>query len=351
VSSTIRALALVACLTGGACGAQQEPSVQVRTEPVQRAPIAERVTAYGIVTLAPEAQTDLMLPYGARITRLRVSAGQAVRRGEELFAVVADAGAVLSMQQAHSALTLARGELERTQVLFAQRMATRSQVAAAEKALADAEQALAAQNALGISAAERVIAAPFDGVVVRVGAVPGDRIAGGTVVLQLARSGGNPSPVRVVLGVEPSLRRAVPVGAGVVLTSLAAAAGSAEAPLAGRVGRVLATLNPQTRMVDVQVDLAGRDAARLMPGEPVRGAITARGASHWIVPRAALLRDARGAYVYQVDRGRARRVDVELRVDDGKRLGVDGPLDVGQPLVVQGNYQLADGMAVREGGS
>ncbi|NLZ42091.1 MAG: transporter [Comamonadaceae bacterium] len=88
-----------------------------------------------------------------------------------------------------------------------------------------------------------------------------------------------------------------------------------------------------------------------MPGEPVRGAITARGASHWIVPRAALLRDARGAYVYQVDRGRARRVDVELRVDDGKRLGVDGPLDVGQPLVVQGNYQLADGMAVREGGS
>jgi hypothetical protein len=40
-------------------------------------------------------------------------------------------------------------------------------------------------------------------------------------------------------------------------------------------------------------------------------------------------------------------VNVALKVEDGARYGVDGSLDATLPLVVSGNYELADGMAVR----
>lgn len=342
-------LALSVSVLAGSAGAQDQPVVQVQTATVQRAPIAPRIAAYGTVTLAPEVQTDLSLPYAAQITRLRASAGQAVRRGDELFAAEADPGALLAVQQAQSAVTLARGDLQRTRALYAQRLATQSQVAGAETALADALQAAAAQSALGAAAGERVVRAPYDGVVVRVAAAQGDRVAAGTAVLQLGRTGAT-TPARVTLGIDPALRRSVAVGAAVALTSLATPAGVAEAPLAGRVSRVQAAINAQTRMVDVQVDVAARDAARLIPGEPVRGVIALPGTEHWVVPRLAVLRDTRGAYVYQLDQGRARRVAVQVRVDDGDRLGVDGPLQGALPLVVQGNYELAEGMPAREAG-
>ncbi|HOW49507.1 MAG TPA: efflux RND transporter periplasmic adaptor subunit [Rubrivivax sp.] len=329
--------------------AQEPPVAQVRTAKPVRAVIGARAVAYGTVTLAQDAQINLSLPYAAQITRLRAGVGQTVRRDDVLFAATADPSAVLAAQQAQSALTLARGELERTRALLDQRLATRSQLATAQKGVADAEQALAAQSTLGAEPGERAVRAPYDGVVLKVAAAQGDRVAPGTVVLQLGRTGAA-VPTRVTLGLEPALWRAVPVGAAVEVTTLAAPAGAGATRLAGRVSRVQAAINPQSRLVDTSVELAAHDGARLIPGEPVQGVIALPGAEHWVVPRLAVLRDDQGAYVYQVDQRRARRVAVQVRVDNGEHLGVDGALQAGLPLVVQGNYQLTDGMAVREGG-
>lgn len=349
IASLVLACVANAALAQGKSEAAPGPVAQVATAKVQRAVIAPTVMAYGTVTLSQDSQTDLGLPYAAQITRLHASAGQAVRRGELLFVARSDPAAVLATQQAQNAVTLARGELDRTRALLDQRLATRSQLATAEKALADAQQALAAQRQLGADSGERAVRAPYDAVVTKLVAAQGDRLAPGAVVLQLARTAGT-VPTRVTLGIDPALRRSVAVGAAVAVTSLTAPAGAASAALPGRVRRVQATLNPQSRLVDATVELAPGHAADLIPGEPVQGAITLAGGEHWVVPRQAVLQDAQGAYVYQVDAGHARRVPVQLRVDDGARLGVDGPLQVGQPLVVQGNYQLTDGMAVREAG-
>jgi hypothetical protein len=37
-------------------------------------------------------------------------------------------------------------------------------------------------------------------------------------------------------------------------------------------------------------------------------------------------------------------------VENGDRYGVDGPLDASEGLVVSGNYELKDGMAVQTSG-
>lgn len=70
-----------------------------------------------------------------------------------------------------------------------------------------------------------------------------------------------------------------------------------------------------------------------------------------VVPRAAVLSDRKGTYVFQVTpKHTAQRVDVVVRVESGNRYGVDGPLDAAEPLVVTGNYELRNGMAVRMAG-
>jgi hypothetical protein len=57
--------------------------------------------------------------------------------------------------------------------------------------------------------------------------------------------------------------------------------------------------------------------------------------------------------VFQVNTGKAARVNVKIVGTAGDTTVVTGPLDRGRTLVTGGNYQLQDGMAVREksGGS
>ncbi len=70
-----------------------------------------------------------------------------------------------------------------------------------------------------------------------------------------------------------------------------------------------------------------------------------------MVPRSAVLRDAKGAYLFQVLQGKARRVDVVAGLEQGGLLAVHAApgqrLEPAQPVVSLGNYELQDGMAVR----
>ncbi len=105
--------------------------------------------------------------------------------------------------------------------------------------------------------------------------------------------------------------------------------------------------------------LAGRTAKRPLrqwlargitraDGAPLQATIETRDVTAWAVPRDAVLHDARGDYLFQLDHGKARRVDVTLRSPDGDPVGVLGPLDAKTPVIVQGVYELHDGDAVQE---
>ena len=67
----------------------------------------------------------------------------------------------------------------------------------------------------------------------------------------------------------------------------------------------------------------------------------------WAVPRAAVLNDEQGDHLFQLDHGKAHRVDVQLRQPEGDTVGVLGKLDAKLPVIVQGAYEVDDGSAVR----
>jgi membrane fusion protein (multidrug efflux system) len=313
---------------------------------VQREPVAQQVQAYGVVAAASTSAMTVSLPYVARIRTMLVQPGQRVARGAPLFVVEADPAAVVALTQAQGSATLAHGELTRTESLYRDGLATQSQLAAAQKALDDAQQALAAQRALGVSRGASTIAAPVAGVVAQVSAAPGDQLQAGAPIVQLIElTTGAGRAANVTLGVEPADALSIHDGDRVLLHPLAAGLDGVAA--SGRIVLVGASVDAQSQLVDVgaSVPLAGTP---FMPGTRVRADIAARGGDWWVVPRAAVLRDAQGAYVFQVTPdGKAHRIAVTIHVENERGYGVDGALDTARPLVVTGNYELTDGMPVR----
>lgn len=348
--AALSCVALTFSATGNAAtAAEASPGAPVQTVSARFAELDQTVRAYGVAASAPASLADVNVPFTARIAHLYVSAGQRVAAGAPLAEFEPDPTAVLAYRQATTAAEVARGELARTEQLYQQQLATQSQLAQAKKTLADANQALAAQRKLGAIANQQRVTAPFDGVVMTLSAAQGAQLQAGASLMQLARAGGNGSGTgaRVVVSAEPADSVHIRAGMPVTLRPLSA---SSTTSFRGTVQMVGRAIDPQTQLVNVAVDVAD-PTAMLMPGVRLAADIAISQQKHWIVPRSAVLRDAKGDYVYQVDGGRARRVNVITAVDQGPTYGVDGALNASSPVVAMGNYELKDGMAVRVTGA
>lgn len=330
------ALLLALVLPAGAARAAEAPVALVETAPLQRLTLADTVSGYGVVSPQAHSVTTVSLPRPGRVATLLVAAGQVVKRGEPLLEFATGADAARGYRQAREAVGFARGEQTRIEQLLAQQLATRSQLAAAEKALADAEAALQAQQRIGAGQPLERVGAPFDGVVVSLAAAQGDRVAAGAPVLKLARAGGQ----RLVAGIEPAEVRRLRPGMAVKVTPVFEPARS----VAGKVAQVFGMLNPQTQFVDVVVAIDGEG---VLPGTRARADIELERREAWAVPRSAVLRDAQGAYIFQVHDGKGRRVAVRAGLERDGVVAVEGSFDPHAPVVSVGNYELEDGMRVR----
>ena len=316
-----------------------EAGVLIKSATLRKQPVAETLTAYGSVMTASGASENISFPRAGQITHLFVVAGQVVKSGQTLLDFSTDQNVAALYHQTETAEIFARGELMRVEDLAAHQLATQSQLAAARKALQDAQANLAAQKNIGDGLATQRVKAPFDGAVSRLSVQQGDRVAAGIAVMQLSRTG----KLRATLGVEPEdiarLRAGMPVQIFSVFGNQPA--------VTSRVLQIHGVINPLTRLVDVDVQLQGA-AGSLLPGMQVRGTIALDESVAWVVPRSAVLRHERGSILFQVRAGHARRVPVPVWVELGSRVAVTGALDSKLSVVVSGNYELKDGMPVRE---
>jgi membrane fusion protein (multidrug efflux system) len=314
------------------------PSALVKTAPLQQLNLSDDLTAFGQVTTGLDVA--ISFPRAGQVSRLLVIPGQLVRRGTPLVTLTSDPSARLAYSQALTAVDFARGELRRIQELFSLQLATQSQVDAARRTLRDAEATLAVQRELGGAVGSATVAAPFDGVVDSVEVSQGDRIQPGAVILQL----GHIDVVRVRLGIEPADSRLVRVGMPVTLSALDDSSKSVSVSIAESHGRV----DPRTQLIDAVAMVPAARASFLVPGIHVRATIKVGQHSSLAVPRSAVLTDSAGAYVFQLSGGKAHRVNVIQGAESQGMIPISGPVDPRLPIVVLGNYELQDGMAVRE---
>lgn len=340
---TLMSLAVVLLILSGLSpetAAADRASALVRTEPLARHELSETITSFGEVNVDPLSTESINFPRAGQVTRLLVTRGEPVTKGVPLLEFETSPQENVAYEQARSGVDLAKADLGRVQSLFARQLATRSRLAAAEKALHDAEAALAAQEKLGTGLHRELITAPFDGIVSQLPVGRGERIQAGATALRLSRR----DRLRVVLGIEPEDVQKVRRGMRVELFPVF----DQRQRAAGRVGTVNGMINPQTGLVDLFVVLKPGRTARLMPGMPMEGRILLRSSRTFAVPRLAVLSDDQGPYIFIVRNGRARRINVKTGIETRDLVGISGPVESGDRVIVTGNYEVREGMSVRE---
>lgn len=329
-------------LVCGQAHAGGQPSVLVETAMVETHQFTPSLTAYGTLEADPDKVLVLSLPHAGLINRVWVSLGQRVQAGDPLIEVVTAPADRMRYLQAQSAVDYARRELQRQQRLLKEQLASRAQVDAAGKALKDARATLEALRRMGQDQSAQLMRSPREGVITRLDVQQGQRVQAGTPALLVADA----DHLITRVGVEPEDLSRLRPGLPVTLSSVFVP----EHPVAARVRDIHAMINPATRLVDVVIPIPTDRADNLALGSRMVATIGLTERPGLAVPRRAVLSDAKGSYVYTVRSGVAHRIDVSTGVQEAGRVEVAGDLRAGDPVVVSGNYELSEGMAVREAG-
>ncbi len=321
---------------GGADSADAEvtPTATVTTATIRSERLATVVRAYGAVQPAADATVTLSAPKAALVTGLTVGVGQQVRAGQALLAIANAPATQQSYRQAADAVRFAASDLARLQRLAGEHLATNDQISAAQKTLADARAALAAQQAEGASHNLQTVVAPYGGVVTAVAVKIGDRVAQDAPLVTLARSGS----LVASLNVQPS---ATVVAAGDTAMLSSAFGG---APLSLRLAAVGRISDPTTHAVQA---IAPLPAGAFPVGEAVQADIVTGTHPGLVAPRAAVVFDETGGHVFTIVGAKAHRVFVKVGAEHGADIEISGPIAAGAMVAVQGAYELQDGMGVR----
>ncbi len=329
--------ALLMFLALSPASAAEGGSVLVTTMAPRQGSLPDIVTAYGTARPALDSSMTISLQSQGRVLRFDVTPGEAVKAGQQLLEFGVSESALGSYRQAETALQTAKIERARIAQLLKLQLATKDQLTLADKAIADAQTTLDTLKKSGSGQPSLTIKAPFDGVVSAIPVAQGDTIAPGAPMITLMRVDG----LVVSVGIEPAQRFHMKPGNPVTLQPLT----SGGAPAPGTLVRIDGLLNPKTHLIDADVAAS----ARLLPGAAFMAQITVGQFDGFIVPRDVVLSDAEGAYLFQTDGGKAHRVAVTIIGSTGDQTAVTGAIDPAKPIVLQGNYQIEDGMKVRLG--
>lgn len=337
LSWLVPAVLLVVVALGSSSRADDAASVLVKTTMPVRGELPRLVTSYGLAAPAPDAVTSISVQYDGQVAELTVVPGQTVRAGDKLIRVKASAAMLAAFDQARTALRLAQAELAHITQMRGQQLATRDQVAQAEKAETDARTQVDTLKRQGVDASAEPVRAPVDGTVRSVAVAQGDRIQANTTLLTLVRADG----IVLTVGIEPADRALVNPGQAVTMTTMP----DDGPPIPGQVQAVGGQVDSTARLVPVRI--VRTDGQTLLDGQNLRATIAVQQVSGWKLPRSALLTDDQGEHVFQDEGGKAKRINVHILVDAGDTVLVDGALQADRKLVIDGAYQLSDGMAVR----
>lgn len=341
-------------LTGllGGCGAHDsgEPAprpVKVRVAVAAMHDFAVRLRVAGRIAPPVDRQASVSAPVSGRVQEVIAREGQRVKKGEVLARVdtrtlddaVRSAEAALRRAEADAAFK--RDVAKRSRELF------EKGVVARQDAEADASGAVAAESAVvevtsALSAARRNrgwadVAAPFDGVVVRILRHPGEQVDG-TAATPIAEVAGL-DPLEVALDVPPEALARLRVGDEAEVTP------GSGGPLAARITRVAGSLDAASLVGGVRLRFAGASPP-LALGTPVDVRLTLERITGAVaVPKRAVRRSSEGTpEVVIVVASKSRVTPVTLGPEDAGLVAVRSGIKAGDIVVVEDPLGLADGV-------
>lgn len=314
----------------------------VFAEAVRMQSFANRVEAIG--TLEPNERADLTLSASDRVTAVYFEDGERVKAGKTLVSLAQrEQGALVEAADARFAQ--AQQELDRLEPLAAQGAVSKAELDVARR---NASAAAAELRAVQSRQRDRVLVAPFDGVLgfrqVSVGSFvrPGDVVA--TIV--------DDSVMRLDFAVPSTFLTSLKPG-------LEIEARSGDLPgrtFKGSVSSINNLIDPVTRSVRVRAIIPNADGV-LKAGMFASVTLLAQPREALSVPEVALQPLGPDTFVWVVnDRASGAtvtRVKVEVGVRQQGRVEILAGLTAGQKVVTEGALRLREGAAInlREGAS
>ncbi len=275
------------------------------------------------------------------ITRVLFRDGQRVAAGAPLVELQAreeDAGII----EARAQVAQAQRQYDRYKTLAERGIAPRVTAEDAETALATARASLSAAQA---RRGDRVIRAPFSGVLGLSSVTPGTLISPGGVITTL-------DDIDVVRVDFPIPERYLGVlRAGTPISATVDAYGNET--FNGRIALIDTRINEQTRAVTARAEIAN-PGGRIRPGMAVRVAVQQGQRTSAAAPEAAVQYEGDGAFVYRIAKGErgstAQRVEVETGAVEGGFVEILSGLNAGDRIVGSGLNRIQPGAPVRVAG-
>jgi membrane fusion protein (multidrug efflux system) len=311
---------------------EQPEAVSVEVTPVRVGEVATYITA--TANLIARTRIDVVAEAAGRITRVHVDEGDAVKTGAMLVSLDAKASRVAARTAGieadnaaalHArAATLADKDLVAAEEL--QKLTTDRDVA--RQALAEAE--------LGLS--RRRVRAPVKAEVTRRDVTVGQYVREGDTLFELTDF--DTLEARIWIPERDALQ--VTAGREVELVLQA----RDDVVFPGVVRHVSSKVDPESGTVETTIEVTD-------PPAPVRSGsfvgvkmVRTRNAAAAWVPREAVIRGPRGAHVFVVEAGVARRREVVLGAEENGRQELAEGVEAGEQVVLSGHGGLRDGDAV-----
>ena len=325
---------------GGPGGGRGARGQQVSEATVSARPFSDTIRVLGAAR--GKKSVNITSSTTELITAVLFADGQRVGAGTPLVQLQAreeDAGII----EARAQVTQAEREYERYRVLAERGVAPRVTAEQAQTAL---ETARASLNAAEARRGDRMIRAPFAGVLGLSTVTAGTLINPGAVITTLDDT----STIRVDFPVPE--RYLGVLRAGLPLTATADAYNGES--FSGRIALVDSRINETTRAVTARAEFPN-PGGRIRPGMLMRVAVAQGQRESAAVPESAIQYEGEGAFVYRITPGErgstAQRVEVETGAVEGGFVEILSGLAVGDKVVGSGLNRIQPNAPVQVAGA
>lgn len=310
--------------------ARTPPPVLVEIAEIRRGAVADTIEVVG--TTRARQSINVVPAVSGRVSEILFESGQFVKAGQKLVRLES-ALEEANLAEARAGLADARNQLDRARQLVASRSVAPARVDELQSAYnAQLARVAAAERRLS----DRVVVAPFSGVVGLSDVDVGARVSEGSTITRLD----DLSSIELEFQVPEVFFGKVARGQVVDASS------TGSQPVRGIVAAVDTRVDPASRAFRVRADLQNEEAAvpaGLFMAAKIR---IAERPDALLIPEQAVVAEARSTYAWRIRDGRAERADLRLGVRRyGEAEVLDG-LSAGDMVVVGGLQRLRPGSAI-----
>lgn len=303
--------------------------------------ISEIVEGHGSVQPYPQDDVRISPVSPMRIEAIPVKPGDPVKKRQLVVKLQRDQSVDVAVERARVSLEQAKLNLDRAKKLFESGVIpkVKYEQAQTEYSLAKADFEIQ-QRTLQYARENSEIRSPIDGYISSVQGSVGQIADPATEILRIVNI--KKMIVRIGIEIEDIGKIKIDQKADITIPNL-----PSQKTFVGSVVKINKEIDPATQLVHIWIHVNNRDGL-LQPGMFAESKIRVKSvATSIVVPRSAVLKDAKGFYAFTVDNNKAKKVYVETGIQNDKAVQIVNGIRKGDQVVYLGNYELKDGMQVR----